>query len=51
MTNEPILIVDDNLLNLKLEKRLLEAEQYQVLTAKNAEETVKLLEFFRPGSS
>lgn len=48
MTNEPILIVDDNQMNLKLEKRLLEAEQYQVLTAKNAEETMKLLEIFRP---
>jgi CheY-like chemotaxis protein len=48
MLNEPILIVDDNPMNLKLEKRLLEAEQYQVLTAKNAEETLKLLEFFHP---
>jgi two-component system cell cycle response regulator DivK len=48
MANEPILIVDDNLMNLKLEKRLLEAEQYQVLTAKNAEETLKILEVFRP---
>jgi CheY-like chemotaxis protein len=48
MPNEPILIVDDNLMNLKLEKRLLELEQYQVLTAKNAEETLKTLEYFRP---
>jgi two-component system, cell cycle response regulator DivK len=48
MLNEPILIVDDNPMNLKLEKRLLEAEQYQVLTAKNAEETLKILEFFSP---
>ncbi len=48
MLNEPILIVDDNLMNLKLEKRLLEAEKYQVLTAQNAEETIKLLEFFHP---
>ncbi len=46
MLNEPILIVDDNSMNLKLEKRLLEAEQYQVLTAKNAEETLKVLEYF-----
>ena len=48
MPNEPILIVDDNLLNLKLGKRLLEAEHYQVLTARDAQETMKLLEVFRP---
>ena len=48
MSNEPVLIVDDNPLNLKLEKRLLELEQYQVLTARNAEETLKVLEYFRP---
>jgi two-component system cell cycle response regulator DivK len=48
MANEPILIVDDNLMNLKLEKKLLEMEQYQVLTAKDAEETLKLLEHFHP---
>ena len=48
MSNEPILIVDDNPMNLKLEKRLLELEKYQVLTAQNAEETIKILEYFRP---
>jgi len=48
MLNEPILIIDDNPLNLKLMKRLLEAEQYQPLTAKNAEETLLLLERFHP---
>jgi CheY-like chemotaxis protein len=48
MPNEPILIVDDNPLNLKLEKRLLEIEQYQVLTAKNSEETFELLNRFHP---
>jgi CheY-like chemotaxis protein len=48
MSNEPILIVDDNPMNLKLEKRLLELEQYQVLTAKSAEETLKLLGYFHP---
>ena len=48
MLNEPILIVDDNPMNLKLEKRLLETEGYQVLTAKNAEDTMKLLERFQP---
>ena len=48
MPNEPILIVDDNPMNLKLEKRLLETEGYQVLTAKGPEETLKLLERFHP---
>lgn len=48
MTNEPILIIDDNPMNLKLEKRLLEVEGYQVLTARNAEETLRLLEHFQP---
>lgn len=48
MSNEPILIVDDNPLNLKLAKRLLELEQYQVLTAENAEETMYILRYFRP---
>jgi len=48
MPNEPILIVDDNLMNLKLEKRLLELEQYQVLTARNAEETFKILGYYHP---
>ena len=48
MAKEPILIVDDNLMNLKLAKRLLELEEYHVLTARNAEETLNLLQFYRP---
>jgi len=48
MSNEPILIVDDNLMNLKLEKRVLELEHYQVLVAKNAAETLEILGYFRP---
>lgn len=48
MAQEPILIVDDNPMNLKLGKRLLEMEGYQVLTARNAEEALKLLERFHP---
>jgi CheY-like chemotaxis protein len=48
MTNETILIIDDNPLNLKLMKRLLEVEHYQVLTVKTAEETLTLLERFHP---
>jgi CheY-like chemotaxis protein len=35
-------------MNLKLEKRLLELEQYQVLTARSAEETLRVLEYFHP---
>lgn len=48
MSNEPILIVDDNPMNLKLEKRLLELERYQVLSAKDAQETLHILEYFHP---
>lgn len=48
MANEPILIIDDNPLNLKLEKRILELEGYQVLTASNAQEAFRVLQFFQP---
>ena len=48
MPNEPILIIDDNPMNLKLEKRLLELESYQVLTASNAEHAMRTLEYFHP---
>jgi CheY-like chemotaxis protein len=48
VANEPILIIDDNPLNLKLAKRLLELEGYQVLTASNAQEAIRTLEFFLP---
>ncbi len=48
MSNEPILIVDDNPMNLKLERVLLEVEKYQVKTAKDAEETFQVLQHFRP---
>ena len=48
MTSEPILIVDDNPLNLKLAKRLLELDGYQVLTAGNAQEAMRTLGFFLP---
>ncbi len=48
MEDEPILIVDDNPMNLKLGKRILELEKYQVLTAKNAEEAMRVLGYFHP---
>jgi len=48
MSREPILIIDDNPMNLKLEKRVLELESYQVLTAENAEQALRTLEYFHP---
>lgn len=48
MTGEPILIIDDNPINLKLEKILLAVEGYEIRTASDAEEALKLLESFRP---
>jgi two-component system, cell cycle response regulator DivK len=48
MTGEPILIVDDNPINLKLEKILLGVEGYDIRTATDAEEALKLLETFQP---
>jgi len=48
MSGEPILIIDDNPMNQKLEKRLLELEGYQVLTANNAEHALRTLEYFHP---
>lgn len=41
---ECVLIVDDNLANLKLAKVLLSAEGYEVATATDAEEALKVLE-------
>lgn len=48
MAGEPILIIDDNPINLKLEKILLEVEGYNVRTANDAEEALRLLESFSP---
>jgi CheY-like chemotaxis protein len=48
MPNEPILIIDDNPLNLKLAKLLLEVEKYQVRTARSAAETFEVLDQYRP---
>lgn len=46
--DEPILIVDDNAVNLKLTKVLLAKEGYDVKTAMDAEEALKVLETFKP---
>ena len=48
MTSEPILIVDDNPQNLKLAKVILAAEGYEVKTAVDAEDALRILESFAP---
>ena len=48
MANEPILVVDDNALNLKLVRLLLGMEGYQVRTAERATAALTLLETFHP---
>ncbi|MGH7440539.1 MAG: response regulator [Polyangiaceae bacterium] len=45
---EPILIVDDNAANLKLARILLQGEGYEVRTAVDAEEAVRILSTFTP---
>jgi CheY-like chemotaxis protein len=46
MGNEPILVVDDNALNLKLARLLLSMEGYQVRTAERATAALTVLETF-----
>lgn len=48
MAGEPILIIDDNLLNLKLVTYLLTAKGYDVHTAFDAEEGLRILKTFKP---
>jgi CheY-like chemotaxis protein len=48
MAGEPILIVDDNITNLKLAKVLLIKEGYEVRPAVDAEDALKILETFKP---
>lgn len=48
MAGEPILIVDDNAVNLKLARVLLAAEGYEVRTADDAGEALALLRDFHP---
>lgn len=43
MAGEPLLIVDDNPTNLKLTRIVLSKEGYEIRTAVNAEEALKLL--------
>jgi len=48
MPREPVLIVDDNPQNLKLAKVILAAEGYEVKTAIDAEDALRILESFMP---
>jgi CheY-like chemotaxis protein len=48
MPGDPILVVDDNPLNLKLTRILLTGEGYDVHTAMNAEEMAAALHAVRP---
>lgn len=48
MAGERVLIVDDNPVNLKLIRVLLQGEGYDVRTAADAEEALGLLERFSP---
>jgi CheY-like chemotaxis protein len=48
MPGETILVVDDNYLNLKLTKVLLDGEGYAVATAQDAEEAMRFLERVKP---
>lgn len=45
---EPILIVDDNAVNLKLARILLTSEGYGVRTACDAEEALRVMQDWRP---
>jgi CheY-like chemotaxis protein len=48
MSAEPILVVDDNPINLKLVRVILTGEGYEVRAAQDAEEAVEILQSFRP---
>ena len=48
MAGEPILIVEDNQVNLMLVKALLTFKNYDLRTAANAEEALKVLAAFQP---
>lgn len=48
MAGEPILIVDDNAQNLKLARVVLVAEGYEVRTAVDAEDALRVLDEFKP---
>ncbi len=48
MSGEPLLVVDDNPINLKLIRVLLTAEGYEVRDAQDAEQALAILATFHP---
>lgn len=48
MEKKSILIIDDNALNLKLARVILSGEGYDIQTADDAEQALKILETFTP---
>jgi two-component system cell cycle response regulator DivK len=48
MAGEPILVVDDNIANLKLARVLLTKEGYEVQPAVDAEDALKIMKTFKP---
>jgi two-component system, cell cycle response regulator DivK len=48
MAGEPILVVDDNAMNLKVARVMLQAEGYEVRTAADAAAALTVLQTFRP---
>jgi two-component system cell cycle response regulator DivK len=48
MAGEPVLIVDDNAVNLELLRVVLELEGYDIRAATSAEEALSMLKDFRP---
>jgi len=48
MLKEPVLIVDDNKMHLRLAKTILETEGFKVLTAGDVPEAKSILNYFHP---
>ena len=49
MDNKTILIIEDNELNMKLVRTLLQLEKYQIIEAENAEKGIQLARVHQPG--
>lgn len=48
MENKTILIIDDNELNMKLVRRLLQLQKYKIIEAENAEKGIKIAHEHHP---
>ena len=48
MAGEPILIIDDNILNLELISYLLVLQKYEIRTATNSKDAMEILNTFTP---